>query len=120
MVLLNTCAIRDKAEARIWGQLQLLKHTAQQVKAPPWWSREQSGTTSSAKDSTLPTAEDAESRQHAMQAQAQQGQRPKKQVVGLLGCMAERLKDKLLDGGMVDVIAGLHHATQFVCACLQW
>ena len=26
VVLLNTCAIREKAEARIWGKLQLLKH----------------------------------------------------------------------------------------------
>ena len=27
-------------------------------------------------------------------------------IVGILGCMAERLKDKLLDSGKVDVVAG--------------
>jgi len=27
-------------------------------------------------------------------------------VVGVLGCMAERLKDRMLDRGMVDVVAG--------------
>ncbi len=27
-------------------------------------------------------------------------------MVGVLGCMAERLKDRMLDRGMVDVVAG--------------
>ena len=27
-------------------------------------------------------------------------------VIGILGCMAERLKDALLDGGVVDIVAG--------------
>jgi tRNA-2-methylthio-N6-dimethylallyladenosine synthase len=67
VVLLNTCAIRDKAEAKIWGKLQLLKH------------------------------------EQELKKKQKQGSR---RVVGLLGCMAERLKDKLLDSGMVDVIAG--------------
>ena len=62
VVLLNTCAIRDKAEAKIWGKLQLLKH-------------------------------EGKGKGH-------------KQMVGLLGCMAGRLKDKLLTSGLVDVIAG--------------
>ena len=65
VVLLNTCAVRDKAEARIWGRLQLLQH-----------------------------------------ARNEQGARHR--VVGLLGCMAERLKDRLLDSGMVQLIAGVH------------
>lgn len=67
VVLLNTCAIRDKAEARIWGQLQRLKY--------------------------------------------ERDTQQRRQTVGLLGCMAERLKDKLLDGGMVDVIAGARTRT---------
>ena len=26
--------------------------------------------------------------------------------IGVLGCMAERLKDKMLDSGLVDLVAG--------------
>ena len=76
VVLLNTCAIRDKAEARIWGKLQLLKHQRQ------------------------------EHARSARAAGASADAGPGHRVVGLLGCMAERLKDKLLDSGMVHVIAG--------------
>lgn len=32
--------------------------------------------------------------------------RNKEKVVGVLGCMAERVKDKLLDNGTVDLVAG--------------
>ena len=34
------------------------------------------------------------------------GRRARGPVVGVLGCMAERLKDRMLDRGMVDVVAG--------------
>jgi tRNA-2-methylthio-N6-dimethylallyladenosine synthase len=33
-------------------------------------------------------------------------QRRRPLVIGVLGCMAERLKSRLLDGGIVDVVAG--------------
>ena len=33
-------------------------------------------------------------------------------VVGILGCMAERLKDALLDTGKVDVVAGPRYMTE--------
>lgn len=61
LVIANTCSIRDNAEQRIWGRLDVF---AKQKKARP-------GT-----------------------------------LVGIVGCMAERLKDKLLDTGKVDVVVG--------------
>ena len=61
LILVNTCSIRDNAEQRIWGRLEVFD---QQRKARP-------GT-----------------------------------LVGIVGCMAERLKDKLLDTHKVDLVVG--------------
>lgn len=62
IVLLNTCAIRDKAEVRIWNRLRELRAG---------------------------------------------GAGQSRRVIGLLGCMAERLKDQLLERDrLVDVVCG--------------
>ena len=62
VVLLNTCAIREGAEQKIWNKLNS-RHWAMKKK-----------------DSS--------------------------KVVGVLGCMAERLKDKMLENKVVDLVAG--------------
>jgi len=65
VVLLNTCAIREKAEAKIWGRLSKLRHENNKATAG------------------------------------------RARTVGILGCMAERLKERLLnskDGA--DLVAG--------------
>ena len=61
LIMANTCSIRDNAEQRIWGRLDVFQ---QQRKARP-------GT-----------------------------------LVGIVGCMAERLKDKLLETRKVDLVVG--------------
>ncbi|MFN4082077.1 MAG: tRNA (N6-isopentenyl adenosine(37)-C2)-methylthiotransferase MiaB [Bacteroidia bacterium] len=62
VVFINTCAIRDNAEQRVWGRLHDLK---QQKKKNPGM------------------------------------------IVGVLGCMAERLKSKLLEQEkLVDIVVG--------------
>ena len=62
VVLINTCAIRDNAEQRIWGRLAELRGLK---KRKPW------------------------------------------QLVGILGCMAERLKDRLIEQEKsVDIVVG--------------
>ncbi len=61
LVMANTCSVRDNAEQRIWGRLELFNQL--------------------------------------------RGRRPGL-VVGIVGCMAERLKDKLLDSGKVDLVVG--------------
>ena len=61
VILANTCSVRDNAEQRIWGRIEVF-HKQQEKR---------SGV-----------------------------------VVGIVGCMAERLKDKLLDTHKVDLVAG--------------
>lgn len=63
IVFLNTCAIRDHAEHKIWSRLGELRAKKRASKTGP--------------------------------------------VVGVLGCMAERLKEKLLEEEkIVDIVAG--------------
>ncbi len=61
MILANTCSVRDNAEQRIWGRIEVFHK-----------QKEKRGGV----------------------------------VVGIVGCMAERLKDKLLDTHKVDLVAG--------------
>jgi tRNA-2-methylthio-N6-dimethylallyladenosine synthase len=62
VVFLNTCAIRDNAEAKIWGRLKEMKGN----------KRKNPG-----------------------------------MIVGVMGCMAERLKTKLLEQEqLVDIVVG--------------
>ena len=62
LILVNTCSIRDNAEQRVWGRLDLFKHIKK------------------GKPGTL---------------------------VGVIGCMAERLKEQLLETDkMVDIVVG--------------
>ena len=61
LILANTCSVRDNAEQRIWGRIEVF--------------------------------------------QQQKKQRPGV-LVGIMGCMAERLKDQLLDTGKVDLVVG--------------
>ena len=64
LILVNTCAIRDNAEAKIWQRLAYFNSLKKSRRRsfPP--------------------------------------------LVGVLGCMAERLKDKLLDEDAVDLVCG--------------
>jgi tRNA-2-methylthio-N6-dimethylallyladenosine synthase len=62
LILVNTCSIRENAEQRVWGRLDLFR--------------------------------------------SEKRKRPQV-VVGVLGCMAERLKEKLLESDkMVDMVVG--------------
>lgn len=60
-ILINTCSVRDNAEQRIWGRLDLFKSYKK---------------------------------------------KKKDLVVGVIGCMAERLGDEFLSHGAVDLVAG--------------
>ena len=61
LILINTCSVRDNAEQRVLGRLDVFRQE----------KRRRSGV-----------------------------------VVGVLGCMAERLKEKLLENSAVDIVAG--------------
>ncbi|KAI8112312.1 hypothetical protein M9434_003635 [Picochlorum sp. BPE23] len=71
VVLLNTCAIRENAESKIWQRLGYFKN--------------------------LKLAKKQKRASHVK----------KDQIVGVLGCMAERLKHKLLESDkLVDMVVG--------------
>ena len=77
VILINTCAIRENAENKIWHRLGYFKHLKQR-----WYRDKQGQPRSPAYDRPPPK-------------------------VAVLGCMAERLKEKLLDADkMVDVVCG--------------
>ena len=61
LILINTCSVRDNAEQRVLGRLDVFRQE----------KRRRGGV-----------------------------------VVGVMGCMAERLKEKLLDNPAVDIVAG--------------
>ena len=61
LVMANTCSIRDNAEQRIWGRIEVFHQLRKSRPAV---------------------------------------------LVGIVGCMAERLKDKLLDTHKVDLVVG--------------
>jgi hypothetical protein len=69
LILTNTCAIRENAEAKIWQRLKYFASLRKKGK----------------KEGTKPAGYP---------------------IVGVLGCMAERLKSRLLDDSGVDFIAG--------------
>ena len=77
-VLLNTCSVRDNAEQKIYHRLEALKsEKTKRLKSP--------------------------------QGEGQvKGQRSKVNplIIGVVGCMAERVKDELIDRHHVDVVAG--------------
>ena len=61
VLLVNTCSVRDNAEQRVWGRLEVFR----------------------------------------LQKQRRPGV-----IVGVLGCMAERLKEDLLENGAIDLVVG--------------
>ena len=74
VVLLNTCAIRENAESKIWNRLRVIR--AEKQKAAKGW-------------------------------RTRAARPPRGPIVGLLGCMGERLKGKLLEEEkLVDVVCG--------------
>ncbi len=82
IVMLNTCAIRENAEGKIWGRLSYFQHLRRERK------------------SML-------GNRKIRKALEQQGVSTRsKPFVGVLGCMAERLKDRLLDEESVDFVVG--------------
>ncbi|GAB0490429.1 hypothetical protein MMPV_001666 [Pyropia vietnamensis] len=124
VVVLNTCAIRDNAERRVWARLQALRAAERKRRLPP--RRRRPGLPPLPEGNqpvVLPAADlvaadagvgcsarggaGASGSAVAPPPPARQG-RPPKQLIALLGCMAERLKASLLTGPgrLVDVVVG--------------
>ena len=112
-ILVNTCAIRDGAEKKIWHRLaQLraikLKHTRELKKQLKRDRQDVSGvftglTDGAGDDSNTNTKTVRES----FNTKTNTKIKITTPVVGVLGCMGERLKEKLLQhDGLCDLVAG--------------
>ena len=93
VLLTNTCAIRDNAERKVWQRLHTLR----------------------AHDRNFPLDENGDAakgdglmgRTKEARKQAQAGRRGgRKRIIGVLGCMAERLKEDMFEQGTADVVVG--------------
>jgi len=86
VILLNTCAIREKAEQRVWQRLAYFRSLRKPGAKRS--SRVEGGALfSTVSDGAPPVGEGV--------------------VVGVLGCMAERLKSQLLEADrLADIVAG--------------
>ncbi|MCO5581599.1 hypothetical protein L7F22_035487 [Adiantum nelumboides] len=74
VILINTCAIRERAESKVWQRLNYFKHLKKRWK---------------------------------MNTAFENGKPEAAPKVAVLGCMAERLKEKLVEANkMVDVVCG--------------
>ena len=91
ILLTNTCAIRENAESKVWQRLQQLR----------------------AHDSKFPLKHGPRNQQHSQHQLKNRSQsaitRKNKQtqrIIGVLGCMAERLKEDMFKDGTADLIVG--------------
>ena len=91
VVLLNTCAIREGAEGKIWSRLRQIRSARHGSVANEHARGMSAGRAAAARKGNRRGLADARG----------------VQVVGLLGCMAERLKGKLLEEDrLLDLVCG--------------
>jgi len=93
ILLTNTCAIRENAESKVWHRLQELR--AHDSKNP----LEQLPIVSSQDENEI---NDHDSRRLPKKKKAKK----RKRIIGVLGCMAERLKEDMFKDGTADLIVG--------------
>ena len=109
-ILVNTCAIRDGAEAKVWSRLRQLKALKSTRRSEAKREAKRAAKAArAAADRPRAAAEAAAPAPHE-DASPERGEgsppRPAP-VVGVLGCMGERLKEKLLETDqLADLVAG--------------
>ena len=87
VLLTNTCAIRENAEQKVWHRLRELRSH----------DRNYPLSFSDSSDVTNTTKE---------QRRQKQPKDNKKRIIGVLGCMAERLKEDMFKDGTADLVVG--------------
>jgi len=119
LVLVNTCAIRENAEAKIWSRLAYFQSLRRDNRMKPrnqqsQWLDSADDTAASSQATSAPASASAgvfdnlpKKKERAPVAGKSKGHKAvTKPFVGVLGCMAERLKEKLLDEDSVDFVVG--------------
>mmetsp|Transcript_14044 Transcript_14044/g.21328 ORF Transcript_14044/g.21328 Transcript_14044/m.21328 type:complete len:878 (+) Transcript_14044:135-2768(+) len=89
VLLTNTCAIRENAESKVWNRLQQLR--AHDAKNPLALEELEHDTTTTTTSNTK---------------KKRKRKNTKKRIIGVLGCMAERLKEDMFKNGTADLIVG--------------
>jgi len=95
VLLTNTCAIRENAEQKVWNRLRNLR------------SHDRNFPLSSMEGVTSDEFSKMTTRQRKqLKHNKNNKQQRKKRIVGVLGCMAERLKEDMFKDGTADVVVG--------------
>ncbi len=97
ILLTNTCAIRENAELKVWNRLRALRAHDRNF---PLSSLDDA--TSNVEYSVTTTLKEQRKRRLTKQKIHDR----KKRIIGVLGCMAERLKEDMFKDGTVDVVVG--------------
>ena len=112
LVLVNTCAIRENAEAKIWNRLAYFQSLRRENKIKPPKQSKLNRTTADRKEALavkvamkLERKENKEKGLNMIYGNNSNTNKIKP-FVGVLGCMAERLKERLLDEDSVDFVVG--------------
>ena len=99
VLLTNTCAIRENAEAKVWHRLKELR--AHDAKFP---------LDRVCKEGVEAVLEANGNKRKQLQSKGgnknKSKDRKQKRIIGVLGCMAERLKENMFRDGTADLIVG--------------
>jgi tRNA-2-methylthio-N6-dimethylallyladenosine synthase len=96
-VFLNTCSVRDNAEQKIYHRLAALSNIKKQRITRIKRISQEADQTTPAEDCSMKT-------QSPTQEGKEMSQNPL--IIGVLGCMAERVKEELMEKWHCDLVAG--------------
>ncbi|MBR4730613.1 MAG: tRNA (N6-isopentenyl adenosine(37)-C2)-methylthiotransferase MiaB [Prevotella sp.] len=104
-VFLNTCSVRDNAEQKIYRRLEALNAERRRRSQKSGVRSQESGVRS--QESGVRSQESGDRRQETGDRRQESGVRSRNPlIIGVLGCMAERAQQDLLDNHFADLVAG--------------
>ena len=110
VLLTNTCAIRENAEQKVWHRLRALRsHDRNFPLSSSPSSSNDDGTTNNNSSSSNGVDEISMklmTKEQRKQKQSQTKLQRRKRIIGVLGCMAERLKEEMFSDGTADLVVG--------------
>jgi tRNA A37 methylthiotransferase MiaB len=108
VLLTNTCAIRENAEQKVWHRLRALRsHDRNFPLSSSSSSSSDDGTNnSSGSNGVDEISMKLMTKEQRKQKQSQTKLQRRKRIIGVLGCMAERLKEEMFQDGTADLVVG--------------
>lgn len=99
VLLTNTCAIRENAEQKVWHRLKELRAHDSKNPLDDWTTLSDD----SENDDDLQSGSETKIKRFG---KGRKKQKRRKRIIGVLGCMAERLKEDMFKDGTADLIVG--------------